>query len=361
MPWVFNPFTGTLDYYKSYISYIGGLYGVNTETLTGNKTLTPGVDKIYQYLDEGDANRVITLETVGAIEGDQFLIRHNGIATDTHYLQVKQAAIILDQIYVGAIKHFIFDGTNWIPLTNATGENDNKKLNVIIGYFAQANSMGTAIGAITDAHNYGLALGYNAVGYTYGAAIGVSAQGETSGVSIGYGTKGSSYSVAIGAFASRGTMQRCIALGYQSTCARYGELSWSIDGVSNQLNNIVIVGWTKTTVNNTPIVMLCAGQAAKYCTIRPSSALAFKITVTARDNVAGHVAMYTFEGLIKRDAANNTILSVVNKTVIFEDDATWDANVTADDVNECLTITVTGDDTNPTQWAARLDGVETHF
>ena len=96
-------------------------------------------------------------------------------------------------------------------------------------------------------------------------------------------------------------------------------------------------------------------------TIRASSHLAFRITVVARDNVANEGAMYTFEGLIKRDASNNTVLSVVTKVVVFEDDAGWDCNVTADDTNESLKIEVTGDGSNITQWAAVLEGGETHL
>ena len=89
--------------------------------------------------------------------------------------------------------------------------------------------------------------------------------------------------------------------------------------------------------------------------------MAFRITVVARDNVANEGAMYTFEGLIKRDGAGNTVLSVCNKTIVWEDDVNWDCAVTADDVNESLKIEVTGDGANITQWAARGDMVETHW
>lgn len=53
---------------------VGGLYGLNVQTLGADKTLTPGTDEIYQYLDEGGANRIITLATVGATAGDRFVI-----------------------------------------------------------------------------------------------------------------------------------------------------------------------------------------------------------------------------------------------------------------------------------------------
>ena len=47
--------------------------------------------------------------------------------------------------------------------------------------------------------------------------------------------------------------------------------------------------------------------------------------------------------------------------VDHEDDVGWACTVTADDANEALIITVTGDGVNITQWAAVMNGVETHF
>ena len=55
-----------------------GLDSINVETLSGDKTLTPGTDEIYQYLDEGGTNRIITLDTASAAAGDRFTVRHNG-------------------------------------------------------------------------------------------------------------------------------------------------------------------------------------------------------------------------------------------------------------------------------------------
>jgi len=108
--------------------------------------------------------------------------------------------------------------------------------------------------------------------------------------------------------------------------------------------------------------MFCGGRANERFTIRASSVLAFTMLITARDNVANEVARYSVsDGLIKRDSAGNTTLLAATVVTDYEDDAGWDVAVTADDTNEALIITVTGDGANPTQWAAVMDGVETHF
>ncbi|RKZ25658.1 hypothetical protein DRQ26_05560, partial [bacterium] len=160
----------------------GGKYGINVETLSADKTLTPGTDEIYQYLDEGGADRTITLDTSSASAGDRFVIRHNGDYDDTHFLKVLQGAYSLDYIYAGTIKEFIFDGTNWISAENGSGENDSKKYNIAIGRWAIAYNMGTAIGSNTYGYNSGVAVGPNANGDTNGIAVGRDAEGSSSGI-----------------------------------------------------------------------------------------------------------------------------------------------------------------------------------
>lgn len=328
----------------------GGLYGINVETLAGDKTLTPGTDKIYQYLDEGGANRIITLATAGAQAGDRFVIRHNGAYDDTHTLTVNQAATLLDWIFSGAIKEFIFDGTNWISRGIGTGEDDNKKYNLAIGYEANARFMGTAIGAEAVGRSAGVAIGRGAEGYEFGVAVGSNASGINSSVAIGY-------------YASTNSKYMSIALGRQSKCYRDGETSININSNdTDQENNVVQGRFERTTTDATPVEIFLRGQLNVRFTIRPSSALAFKMTIVARDNVNNHVAMYTVEdGLVRMAGAGTAVMANCAVTVIFEDDAAWDVAVAIDGGGNNLIITVTGDADNPVQWAAVLDGIETHF
>ncbi|MBA7626770.1 hypothetical protein ES703_34226 [subsurface metagenome] len=355
---------------------VGGLYGINIETLTGNKTLTQGIDKMYQYLDEGGTNRMIFLETAAAIAGDRFIIRHNGAFDDAHYLKVLQVAT-LDYIYAGGIKEFIFDGTNWISRGIGTGGDDDKDFNVAIGhsavgykygvavgYEASGHTQGVAVGYSSSGHSYGVAVGYDASGPTQGVAIGHSAVGYTYGVAIGGSSSGGNYGVAVGYTAETNAKKYSIALGCASECERTGETSVNINGNdSDQENNVVQGRWEGEIAGGAGATeIFCAGQANQRFLIRASSVLAFKMTIVARDDVANEVAMYTVaDGLIKRDGANNTVMVNCTVTVVHEDDAGWDCAVTADDGNEALIITVTGDGVNVTQWAAVMDGVETHF
>ncbi len=367
----------------------GGLYGINVETLGAGKSLTPGTDEIYQYLDEGGANRIITLATVGATAGDRFVIRHNGIFTDTNSLEVKQAAISLDKIYAGGIKEFIFDGTNWTSRGIGTGENDNKKFNLAIGKDAIAYDAGVAVGYQTEGYDNGVAVGVGADAYTEGVAVGYTADGHFSGVAVGFDATAISSGVAVGHQASSTSaavaigqlaiadnysvaigqdalslQHFSIAIGRYSQTYRAGETSTNINGNdTDQENNVVQGRWERQLAGGAGATeIFLAGEANERFTIRPNSVLAFTMVIVARDNVANEVARYSvLDGLIKRDGAGNTVMVLCTVVVDFEDDAGWACTVTADDANEALIITVTGDGANITQWAAVMNGVETHF
>ena len=340
---------------------VGGLYGINVETLSADKTLTVDSNKIYQYLDEGGANRIITLATAGASAGDRFVIRHNGSYDDDDSLQIRQSLTVLDSVYAGAIKEFIFDGTNWISGETGAGENDNKTRNISIGLNAEGYFQGIAIGSTSDGHSYGVAIGYNTSSYSSGVAIGDTAKANFYGIAIGRNADGVSYGVALGYGTDTNSKRYSVALGYESETERYSEIAHCIDGSSTQDYNMSSAGWAIQTANATPVEMFLGETANQRFTINPESVVSFVIRITARDNVANEVASYKIEGLIKRDGAGNTVLVWSNKTVQYEDDASWDVAVTADDTNEALIITVTGDATNPVRWAGRIDEVETQF
>jgi len=348
---------------------IGGLYGINIEILSGNKTLMPRKNKIYQYFDEGGANRVISLSTVGAIRGSLFIVKHNGDGNDTHYLDIQENGTSIDKIYARGIKEFIFDGTNWIGVS--VGVVDVGPIGIgwwaapydggiAIGQGARGHTEGIAIGIITNGYTYGVGVGYDCDGYTYGVALGHSADAHDKGVAVGYAAIADSEGTALSYYSDTNANRYSITLGHYAKCTRYAELAINIDEETDQENQMMIGSWTRETIDNTPASMWC-GTSPKRFTIRASSALSFKIMVTARDNTTGDCAAYLFKGIIKRDASNNTTLVDSNKTVLHEDDATWDCDVNADDTNEALRLTVTGDADNVVQWAARVDGVETHF
>ena len=344
----------------------GGKYGINVETLTGDKTLTVGTDEIYQYLDPGTTSRYVTLSTTGASAGDRFVVRHNGSYSSSYSLRVMQSAVTLDIIYAGGVKEFIFDGTNWISRGIGTGEDDDKKHNVAIGFSANARASGVAIGDTAIGWNSAVAVGRNASGHTYGVSVGCDSLGNTYGVGIGTDADGSSYGISIGKSAI--TSKRYgIAIGYYSRCYRAAETAVNIDGDIWQKNQVVQGRWAGDTADAVQTELLLGARVGERFNLRAKSALAFKGLVVASTVAAAGVPNVTkawsVEGLIKRDADGNTTMVAIAHTVIGNDAgaAAWDALFDADDVFETLRLRVTGEDATTIQWAAFIDGVETVY
>ena len=342
---------------------VGGIYGIFREDLHENITLVPGVDPIHQHLHlyPDDANFVITLDTASAKNGDRFNIKHEGAGNGTHYLEIKQGVTTLDKIWPRVIKEFIFDGEDWRGATLGTHPRDTY-CGIGIGINADPHECSVAIGNYTDGHVDAVAIGHAAMGYAYGVAIGYNAEGHDRGVAIGEGAIGHHSGVALGRRCDTDGKLASIALGYRSKNTRLAELAINIgdeveDDMADQLQQIVIGSWVRKTTDATPIAMAVNGNT--IFTIRPQSALTFKIMVTARGDTSGDCAGYLFDGLIKRDGSDNTTLCASNKTVLHDDDDTWDCEIAA--VGTRLAITVTGDGANLVRWAARLDGVETSF
>lgn len=160
----FNPFTKKPQYIQSSNGDIGGKYGINMETLTGAKMLTPNEDYVYQYLNPNDTNRVIMLDTANAKAGDRFVIKNNGDWNDISYLEVKVEDTTYDKIYTGIFKTWIFDGTEWLDAWTGTGYGD----------ISDSREMyrGTGIGRNTQDKECGVAIGKNANAVLDAVAIG---------------------------------------------------------------------------------------------------------------------------------------------------------------------------------------------
>lgn len=321
----------------SKISNIGGYYGLNIESLSSAKTLYANVDKIYQHLDPNGNLRIITLATTGVNIGDTFIIRNTDSFGDSPQLQINQGATLLDNIYASSTKSFIWNGANWLGSVEGSGTGTASDQNLCLGTKSKAYTYGTAIGYLALGFNRGVAIGNTAYAYYRNTAIGYNAQSLTL-----FGAN---------------------ALGYYSKPIRTSETSIMIgnEDDTDQENNIVIIGWAKDTTTATPTEIFCGDISNQRCTIRPNSILAFEITVTGLNSTYTDSCLYKFTGIIKRNATSNTIMVQCNKTINYETTSSWDCNVTADDTNEALKITVTGQLAHTIQWVARLDGVETHF
>jgi hypothetical protein len=97
--------------------------------------------------------------------------------------------------------------------------------------------------------------------------------------------------------------------------------------------------------------------ATQRLTLADNRTVTFDILVVGRSTF-GTSAGYQFRGVIKKYSGTTSIVGGVSKTTIAEDDAAWDANVTADNANSALKITVTGSGLLASYWVASVRTVE---
>ena len=94
-------------------------------------------------------------------------------------------------------------------------------------------------------------------------------------------------------------------------------------------------------------------------TIASDTTYAFRILLVARrTNADNESAAYEFVGCIDNNAGTTALVGSVTKTVIAEDTSAWDADVTADNTNDALIITVTGENSKTIYWVATVWTVE---
>lgn len=111
----------------------------------------------------------------------------------------------------------------------------------------------------------------------------------------------------------------------------------------------------RSTTDATPAELFLDGIDDRLV-LAADATWAFTITVVARRTDAdGESAAYKFEGCIDNNAGTVALVGAVTKTVLAEDTAAWDCNVTADDVNNALVITGTAEAAKTVRWVARVE------
>lgn len=115
----------------------------------------------------------------------------------------------------------------------------------------------------------------------------------------------------------------------------------------------------KKTANNTPTELFLNNDAERV-TIASDTTWMFEIHVVARRiDADNESAAYHFMGCIDNNAGTTALVGSVTKTTVAEDTAGWDCNVTADDANDALIITATGENAKTIQWVATIFLTET--
>jgi hypothetical protein len=116
------------------------------------------------------------------------------------------------------------------------------------------------------------------------------------------------------------------------------------------------------TISNTPTEMFINGTAGlSRLTLPDDATWTFRITVTGhRTDLGNGHAGYTAAGVIYRGAgaSSTAIQGSVQKVVLAESNPSWDINISADNINGSLKVTVTGENSKTIRWVALIETVE---
>jgi len=114
----------------------------------------------------------------------------------------------------------------------------------------------------------------------------------------------------------------------------------------------------RQTTNATPAEMFLDGSSLRM-NIPPDTTWAFEILLVARRTDADNEsAAYQFFGCIDNNGGTTALVGAVQAFTPIEDTVAWAAAVTADNTNDALVITVTGEAAKTINWVARVETVE---
>ena len=116
----------------------------------------------------------------------------------------------------------------------------------------------------------------------------------------------------------------------------------------------------ETTTTSTTEIFL-GGVENSRLSIEDDGILSFDALVAGRDNTTGNACAFQLFGALKKDTTTTELIGSVGKVILGEDDAAFDANITADDTNDSLKLEVTAASTNTTKWTAEVQYTQVSF
>lgn len=246
--------------------------------------------------------------------------------------------------------------TSWGSYATAPGGPDNRA----IGFYSVAGGTGNVASGIYSA----------APGNQLLNAIGISSVSIGSGLASStgdYSLSGGQNNLAISSYSG-------IFCGLSGITNHRGELSHSAStfSVAGSVNQSTSVQRVQTT-DNSPTILTFDGNTVSASNesiyiLDAQSIYLYNISISAIQSggsagTIGDSAWWVIQGAIRRDASNNTTLfgPPVSETDSNSGSLNWQASVLADDVNDALVISVTGEINKTIRWVASINLVKVTY
>ena len=361
-----------------------GMLGSTSGTLTVSAPATITSHTIIFPAAIGSANQVLTISNAGTGQLAWSDVALTGITTSLNTASpnntVNASRILASGGTTNQDLVLSPKGTGAIiaQLPDSTSTGGNKRgVNAVDLQMSRSSASQVATG------DYSFVAGYRSTASGTGAvAIGQTNAASGSGsLALGYQSTASGNSgIAIGGYNSTASGSSATAMGYQATasgdysfCVGLGSgttaaaSSWSIsNGGVTDVRHQGVVGCSgyaqsniytlaRDTADDTPTTLQPA--AAEYLTIRDNKVYAFTVLVAGRNANDGGGCGYEFKGVIEKSSSTTALIGTVTKTVLGETTGGYDCDVTANNTNDCLDITVTGLASKTVRWGATVIAV----
>ena len=225
---------------------------------------------------------------------------------------------------------------------------------IAMGYQAKApTNYAVAIGAETQSRNwYGISIGYQNDNGTADKALTLGWQNTTSG----------NRSVVIGDN-NDCTVADAYALGTQaksSVRGKYAYASGQFAAVGDAQGGQFILRADTTDATATVLTTNNnSNLAANQIVAASDTCITFDGTITAMQNGAQAYASWKIEGLLVNDGGTTTLAN--SATTVIQNLSSWGMALSADNTNNALAITVTGEAAHNIRWVANIRTTEVTY
>lgn len=230
----------------------------------------------------------------------------------------------------------------------------------------QAMALGDSYASGADSLAAAISTNSSAYGALAGSAISLGKSAKANGAratAIGYeSVSGGTDSVAIGRGANASS-ENSLAFGYKAKanvigCAAFSAGIFGAEGDAQGRQYILRADTTDATAT---VLTTDNGNASVFNSPRVDSdtAIVFDGVITAMQNGAQAYAGWRVEGMIVNDGGTTTLVN--SATTVIQNSSNWGMALSADNSNNILKITATGEAAHNIRWVANIRTVETTF
>lgn len=207
---------------------------------------------------------------------------------------------------------------------------------------------------------------YSAIVGSFSSDIGLTVTARFSGILAGRDNSiNEEYSAIVGG--QNNTVadgaSHATALGHRASARLSGAFThaYGMFAADGDAQSTVVVARKQTTdATATHLTLGGAAESTGTRLVIPTDTtwLFSALIVARRTDADGESAAYRVEGCIDNNAGTTALVGTPVVTVLSEDTATWDVAASANDTNDALRLTVTGEAAKTINWVARVELVE---